>query len=313
MEKIRKTTEQVIDSTKIMAQHGEDNSELIKSICKTHQLTLEFVNEFRKYIDIDSFSTSKKLKLELINEFPELFSENIFIENIYENNPHIKTLVKYFNNLKNSGIDNYKLEDIVVASIRECEPDEIDYEVAGKFIGAFGKDVDELLLKRISDPEIREGIILSLATESDKYLTSEMFAYMSNEGRETILGTTDVSPEDFISAISSTNDLGWVNKMLDKAMYKEIKLKKVMDTFDDKLVYCVSKLPEELLLKLFSLSEESFPNALSYKIMVYVLNNNNLSEHSIISLIERFKKAGLYFELKKYAERFEMDDLLKKL
>ena len=74
------TTQKIIDSTSYLIGYSDNPAKVISDICKTHQLTHDFICEFYSYITKEMFTLSYKLLPSLAEQYPELFDEELFLK-----------------------------------------------------------------------------------------------------------------------------------------------------------------------------------------------------------------------------------------
>jgi len=361
MKKAMKTTQDVIETTKYLISFSDDKEGVIAGICATHILTPEFVKEFQQYITPEIFTDSYKLSAEMVDMYPSLFRESIFMElmktkfvekpsdsqkasgykfslplkmtkvpitpvnrnlilsiNTSTNESELVTinnidrvsfslLARYISTFRNNS--DYELdEEILKSVIREADDEEFnDAGTVCSYLGLYDS-VDELLLKRIKDDEVRNTILLSLTVTDSSSLSSKSYQYMSNEVKEEVIGTENVRLRDFMAATAESTDLGWVCKMVDSAVNGDIQFNKTLKVEETDVIKLIASLPEDYVVKLTKLSN-IFKNLFSYKIMFWALENKQFSEDQLIEMKDIFKQAGLLITLKKFAVKHGYTDL----
>lgn len=235
--------------------------------------------------------------------------EELNVKHIVTNhlpNISISLLCDYYTDFINN--EDYLLdEDLVKEIIRDSTTDEINNSDVLCLMG-ISAEIDELLLKRIKDEDLKNTILLTMSVSEDHLMTSTTYKHLSNDMKEDILGDEEVSVREFINALSDTQDLGWQIKMIDRAVKGEITLLKTGQVFDKEIVLLMSKLPEREILKLVSLSY-AMPNTFSYKVVKWMLDNKDFSEDDLIEMKDTIKKAGLWFDLMKIAKENNYEKL----
>lgn len=370
--KIKKTTQDVIMSTKYLADYSNNADEIIKNICRTHILTQDFIREFSQYITPEIFMTSYKLPKSLADNNPHLFDETTFLEllkykeeelELDENtalankvnsmnnqmngfmkqnggnyitgaqlmqltssigdpdeprkvirnnlkNISLSMLVEYYFQIKDN--DEYRLTNSDIERIiRESENEDLEDESIINLMG-ITPQIDELLLKRIKNEDTKSSLLLTLSLSDDHTLTSSSYKYLSNDIKEEMLGTEDVSMKEFVNALAESKDLGWQQKLINNAINREIKFEKSTKSFENELILLCSNLPEDLIVKLSKFSNMS-ANSFSYRVMFWLLENKDFSEDQLIEMKDLFKKAGMFINLKKHAKDNSFDKLIQEL
>ena len=98
--------------------------------------------------------------------------------------------------------------------------------------------------------------------------------------------------------------------MINAAVNGELTFEKTNQVYDKELLVLVANLPENLIVKLTKL-QQFMPNTFSYKIMVWLLENKDpFNEEDLIAMKDVFKRAGLYFNLKKIANENNYTSLI---
>ena len=325
---IKTTTNDVIESTKMLVCFSSDKSKIIDGITKTHQITPEFINEFSEFITKEIFTLSYKLTLNMVEMYPDLFSEELFRENLERlissnligidmlsrNIQDVKVIMAKRDNESSyddeSGVSEF--EQYIINILRHSKKEEFTTDIVTSLVGVFSDRVISFLLKRTNDDELKQTIVSLIAISDETQLTPAVMKYIDNDTREEILGTEDVDPEDFINTISESKDYGWIRKLLNKVKNNEILLNTKKKDFSSTVIYAVMNLPEDLLVDVLKL-RVYMPFAINNKLMQWILENKDLSESSLIFLIDEFKKTGNYFQLKKYAVENDYTDLLDAL
>ena len=213
--------------------------------------------------------------------------------------------------LSNNNTDNPGLNEIILKLIRNASKNELENsDIALTFIGRYSDDVDNILLKRISDSEIRDAIILLLSSRDGSNMTSEAYKYLSLESKENLLSGDYVDPEIFINTLSDAKDLGWINTMLQRVKNNEITLNPTTKQLDTQLLKLLSVVSEDTCSIIFEIGQKYFPNAFSYKLMGWLLNNKAFDESHLITGKDLFVKAGLKINLKNIAKQNDYKKLM---
>lgn len=370
--KIKKTTQDVIESTKFMIQYAENPQSVIEGICKSHRLTQDFIREFSQYITPEMFMTSYRLPKELAEANPSLYNEDDFKnlckykeEEITEDENEklanklntmssqmqgfmkqnggnfitggqlgqlasllgdpdeprkritnnikflsVSMLALFYNEFKDN--EEYKItHDDIKKILRDSTDEEMSDENIINLMG-ISAEIDELLLKRIKDEDTKNGLLLALSVSDDHQMTSSSYKHLSNDMKENMLGTEDVHIREFFNALSETKDLGWQLKMINQAANGEITFEKTNAVYEKELLMLVAAIPEDLVVKLTKLAKYA-PNTFSYKIMTWLLQNRDFTEMQLIEMKDLFKKAGMYFILRKEAQDKGYNMLLEAL
>lgn len=317
----------VVNSTRLLCSFStpEYIQNIVDGIMKSHQLTKEFLNEFKDYINVENFTSSYMLSKELVDEYPDLFSYETYMQNILSLKPHISMLSEFFEDIlsrygEKDGKTHAEEEDDVVDIIENlvinCINDSTEQEVndanAAAIVGSLGDKVDTVLLRKIKDESVREIIMLAIQLKGSENASSASLKYLTNDSKEEILGTDNVDPNTFINTLSESKDLGWVIKMINKAVSGEISLYKTTSVFDRDLIKFIAAMPESVVVSTLKL-KEYMPNAVSYKVLYWTLQHKDLSEDDLIELKDIFKSSGMYFELKRFARTKEYNRLLQVL
>lgn len=325
MKKRNKTTSDVITSTRYLASMSGDRKRIIEGVIETHQLTNEFIIEFRDLITTENFSKSYMLKKSLVDEYPDYFQRDLFINSISEKSDiDIDMLIEYFDDIRqklDSGFDpdgdddehqDSPFEMLVIRAINNATQEEMESANVVGLVSSLGENVDRVLLRKVKDDSVKDMIMLAIELNGGSSTTATAMKYIPNSTKENILGTENVDPKELLKFISDSNDLGWVIKMIKAAVSGEIKLEKTTAVFDKEVLRFVANAPESVVVDFIKL-REYMPNALSYKVLSWVLVNKDFDEDTLIDLKDVFKKAGMFFELKRFAKNKDFDKLLSVL
>lgn len=320
MKKRKITTGDVITSTRYLSSFSGDLQRFVDGTMSTHQVTPEFIMEFRDFINTDNFSKSYMLKKSLVDKFPDYFVSETFLNNINPNSIiDMEMLAEYVDNIKvkfesqvtEEGEDSI-IEKIIINSINNATSEEIENTNIVTLVSEFGNKVDEVLLRRVHDDTAKDMITLAIELRGGNSTSSTAMKYMSNDTKEDMLGTENVNVKTFLKYLSESKDIGWVIKMVNKVSSGEIKLEKTTEVFDNDIIRFLATAPESLVLEILKL-RKFMPNALSYKVLLWALKNRSFNEDELISVKDVFKQAGLFFELKRFAKDMEYSKLLSLL
>lgn len=238
--------------------------------------------------------------------FPSSEDEKKVIVTDNLKNISISMLCEYYDTFKDD--ENYTMSDELVKNIiRDSSEEEINESDVLCLMG-ISAEIDELLLKRIKDEDLKNTILLTMSVSEDHQMTSSTYKHLSNDMKEDILGDEEVSVREFINALADTQDLGWQIKMINRAVNGEITLTKSGQVYDKEIVLLISKLPESEVVKLTKLSN-AMPNTFSYKAVKWMLDNKDFSEDNLIEMLDVIKKAGLWFDLMKIARDNNYENL----
>lgn len=316
------TTADEIEATKLLMTYSPNPAAIIDGICKSFQLTDDFIREFRQYITKEAFTLSPYLSVKMAEKYPEYFDEELF-KKALKKNPStdfsISMVAKYISEVpdewdsddEDSEKDYETKESYFEDLIRNATTEELTEDVVPVFLG-LNSVIDDLILKRIKNNEcLVQSILLSLSLNDSQPFTSSTYKYMPNDMKENLIGTEDVDARNFINAISDSDDFGWKLKMLHDVENGKINILETGATMDNEMLHLINKLPETEIVAFTKLSNK-LKNAFSGKIMMWLLKNKSFSEEELIEMFPVFKKAGLYFEIKKLA-REENYEKLKEL
>lgn len=326
MKKRNKTTSDVITSTKYLASMSDDRKRIVEGVIETHQLTNEFIIEFRDLITVENFSKSYMLKKSLADEYPDYFQRDLFINSINEKSDiDIDMLIEYFDDIKqklNSEPDPNRDDDdkcqdspfekLVIRAINNATQEEMESANVVGLVSSLGENVDRVLLRKVKDDSVKDMIMLAIELNGGNSTTATAMKYIPNSTKESILGTENVDPKELLKFISDSDDLGWVIKMVKAAVSGEIKLEKTTAVFDKEVLRFVANAPESVIADFIKL-REYMPNALSYKVLSWILVNKDFNEDTLIDLKDIFKRAGMFFELKRFAKNKDFNKLLSVL
>lgn len=320
MKKRKITTSDVITSTRYLSSFSGDLQRFVDGTMSTHQVTPEFIMEFRDFINTDNFSKSYMLKKSLVDEFPDYFVSETYLNSITSNSIiDIEMLAEYVDSIKGKfesqvteeGEDSI-IEKIIINSINNATSEEIENTNIVTLVSEFGNKVDEVLLRRVHNDTAKDMITLAIELRGGNSTSSTAMKYMSNDTKEDMLGTENVNVKTFLKYLSESKDIGWVIKMVNKVSSGEIKLEKTTEVFDNDVIRFFATAPESLVLEILKL-RKFMPNALSYKVLLWTLKNRSFNEDELISVKDVFKQAGLFFELKRFAKDMEYSKLLSEL
>jgi len=332
----RKITDQgFIDTMEMMlsSMSEENRQKTIRTATRLSnvQLTADFVRKFYRYITPEDFTLSYKLSYDMIQEFPNLFDEEILIRSIEynsdddtedEENAKPKDIEYKLTNLNISVISEYEtvhdkifnllygdeLIDFAINIIREATIDEL-VEYGTRFIN-IDETIDKIIMTRLPDEE-RTAVVCA-ATSLSEMPSSYIYQYVPNDIKEEQLSDGAVDPKKFVKTISESPDLGWELKIIRKAINGEIQLTKSKETFDSELSVLFTGLPETNIVEFFKL-REYMPNAFSYSLLNWLLKNKSFTEAQLIEISDVFVSAGLMLTLRKYALNNEFNELADKL
>lgn len=320
---IKTTTNDVITSTKLLMSYTSNKQKIVDGVVKTHRLTTEFVNEFKDYISLELFTTSYKLTTDLADEFPELFSEEYFLKNISQllssGSLGIEMLSRYVNNILELNGDTDGDDDEVspiippvVEIIKQTNVDDLTPDIVTPLIGVFTESVNELLLRRTKDEDLKNTLFLLMSLDDGSKLSAASMKYLDKETKENLLGTEDVNPIEFLNTIAESSDYGWIRKLLDKVNSGEIKFKSTSKNFEKDALKIIANLPESILKDVLLL-RKFMTGALTNNVFYWILENKDLSEKTLIELKDEYKAVGLYFHLRQYANKHNLEELKDEL
>lgn len=306
-------TNEILESTELLIQFAPNPQTIINTICIEHCLTKEFINRFQEYITIENFSTSYKLRKDIVDEFPELFNDALYIPNIGDNDdedsnegtPILFAAERYSLSLVVEYLDKFK--ELFSAEwfselIRSATPDEFtDVPVLMALLG-ISSNCDQLIMLRTTDPEARDAMLLYITTEGNTP-SAEVLKYCSKETKEEYIKGGSIN--ELISAIAASNDLGWQIEKINEACNDHSLYTVFSGTNDAALAMLINKLPEDIICKLFSL-KDLMPNIFSYKVMGFVLESKSFSEDQLIKYKDVFISSGNRAILKAYARNNDM-------
>lgn len=214
-------------------------------------------------------------------------------------NISISMLAEYYSDFKDD--TSYRLtHELIKDIIRDSTDDELNNADVLSLMG-IEPEIDELLLKRIKDEDVKNSLLLAISVSDEHSMTSSTYKHLTNDFKEDLLGTENVAAKDFINALSESKDLGWKKKMIERAISGEIEIETSREVMDKELLLLVANLPEDMIAEFTKLSEK-LPNAFSYKLMSWLLDNKDFNEDQLIEMKDVFKKAGLFFNLRKLAQ-----------
>lgn len=313
-----------IEATRLLLEYSTEPQKIIDAACKSVQLTPGFIREFRQYMTKENFTLSYKLTPEMADTNPDLFSEEILKEHykdgLVDCNISLPMLAKYRDicNQTAGDEDYYSEEGSTLAEtenlksiIRDATESELTEDATLAFLG-YSTETDDLLLKRIKNEDAKNSMLLSLSLNDDKPLTSATYKYLNNDMKEMLLGTEDVNPRDFINALSESKDLGWILNMINNVESGNITLQETTKNLENEILPLLNNLPEDAIVTLVKFSDK-LKNTFNYRIMKYLLENKSFSEKQLIEILPEFKQAGMYFDLKKFAQANNYKELLSKM
>lgn len=267
----------------------------IQNICKTKQLTEDFIREFSSYITPELFSNSPGLTYELIEKYPELFDETIW------KNSENRSLYILMN-------DNFRSKFTEEEILNFIQTEKNVYEI--------NEDLFYKLYNNYTNKEIRIALLekykydlpSDFLIKNVDYLTKSIFENktikenLSTEMIEEIFkNKSTITMEFFTMAITSVNDIAWQEEMCDNASSGKIAITQSGGTFDIYLKYAIRVLHEDVLIKLFALLNIYDRNAISYSVLEYLLKTTDMSEELCLELMNNYKENNLVNALGKYA------------
>ena len=147
-----------------------------------------------------SFMQLGNMMNSLVNGDYEITSNDKF------SNISLSMLSKFYPDFKDN--EEYLLnEEDILNVIRTSTDEEMNNSDIAVLLG-ISRTIDELLLKRIKDDDLRDTLLLTLQIEGNT-TTSATYKYMSNEVKENLIGDDDADIEEFVKAITESKDLGW--------------------------------------------------------------------------------------------------------
>jgi len=142
-------------------------------------------------------------------------------------------------------------------------------------------------------------LLLVLSLNEGMKVSSTVSSNYTDEMRENLLGN-ECDSKEFITALTGSKNLLWQEEKINDALSGNIKINTSYEQFDNLLASYLTKIPEDLICKIFKL-RDYMPNAFSSKMLMYILSYKKLSEEQLIQLISVYQKSGAILTLQKYA------------
>ena len=164
----------------------------------------------------------------------------------------------------------------------------------------------------MTDSDFRQRILLLLSVSEGSNMNPALMKYLSSDIKENLLTGTSVGADELIKTLCDSNDLGWQIKMIDDAVDGVKSYNVYSGSLDLEMVKLIGALPEDVVIKLFKL-KTLLPNAFSYKVVAWSLENKSFSENQLIEIVDTVKKSGNLIRLKTLAKHNGYNNLLKLL
>ena len=334
---------ETIDSTKYLLEYSSNPGEIINALCYGNKINEEFVSEFRKYITKENFSGSYRLEMSLVDAHPDLFDENLYKESLMsevKEEVDLDDILSIINALsgqttpQNNGpkekvidvsrmsisgisryLDSFGLKDRIndiYKSVQVAPKSEIMDEDYISDLLNIDNALDELILIRMTDSDFRQRILLLLSVSEGSDMNPALMKYLSSDIKENLLTGTSVGADELIKTLCDSNDLGWLIKMIDDAVDGVKSYNTYSGSLDLEMVKLIGALPEDVATKLFKL-KTLLPNAFSYKVVAWSLENKSFNESQLIEIVDTVKKSGNLIRLKTLAKHNGYNNLLKLL
>lgn len=299
MIKIREAKESDIKAIKLILNAYEDKENLINMQCKKYKLTMEFVQEFGKYLTKEAFSTSPELSFELISMYEdEYFDLNFWIESQEKSLDPL--LVPVFIN---------SLGDKVDEAIKNTNPMRVSKEIFENFKDTIPYDTRVQIFNNSKLIEDEQFLL-----DNVEYLTADVFKNRnlniewSEDLIEKIFANKVLTVRFVLSALTNIKNIFFIEKVLKDSSFK---YKPTNETFNVELKNFINRISENQIGYLFDILRTNNPAAFTYDLLDYILNMKDyLTEDFLIENSDLFLKNALFDKLVKYARFKDYMDLL---
>jgi DNA integrity scanning protein DisA with diadenylate cyclase activity len=299
MIKIREVKESDIKAIKLILNAYEDKENLINMQCKKYKLTMEFVQEFGRYLTKEAFSTSPELSFELISMYEdEYFDLNFWIESQEKSLDPL--LVPVFIN---------SLGDKVDEAIKNTNPMRVSKEIFENFKDTIPYDTRVQIINNSKLIEDEQFLL-----DNVEYLTADVFKNRnlniewSEDLIEKIFANKVLTVRFVLSALTNVKNIFFIEKVLKDSSFK---YEPTNETFNVELKNFINRISENQIGYLFDILRTNNPAAFTYDLLGYILNMKDyLTEDFLIENSDLFLKNALFDELVKYARFKDYMDLL---
>lgn len=320
-----------IDNTKMFLDFGGDAKTVLASVLNNSMATPEFVNTFYSKLTPDVFTKSYKLSAKMADEYPRLFNEEMYLKYVtgapeeeeetdpnqqpQQQNPFLAMMgmmnganVKELPIMHLTMLERYKdkipeenLEQLTMIAVRNANEDEFkEMESVCSLLG-ISDECDKLIYMKVKDEETVNSFVLLKSLEEHGNPSFETFRHMSDEMRDSLLGT-NVEIEVLLKAFASTSSMVWKENKIKEIENKELQLKTTNSSYDSLIGSLVKAMPEDMLVRFISATYPSAKNLYNQKTLSFILKEKSLSEDELIQLIPEFRNAGMFIQMRKYAK-----------
>lgn len=288
-----------IKAIKLILNAYEDKENLISMQCKKYKLTMEFVQEFGRYLTKEAFSTSPELSFELISMYEdEYFDMDFWIESQEKSLEPL--LVPVFVNALGDKLDE---------AIKNTNPMRVSKEIFENFKDVIPYDTKVQIINNSKIIEDEEFLI-----DNADYLTADVFKNRNLDIEwtedliEKIFANKVLTIRFVLSALTNIKNIFFIEKVLKDTSFK---YEPTNETFNVELKNFINRISENQIGYLFDILRTNNPAAFTYDLLGYILNMKNyLTEDFLIENSDLFLKNALFDELVKYARFKDYMDLL---
>lgn len=296
----------------------EGKREILKKAVTKYTLTPEFIEEFKRYLTPDMIMSSRKIRRDVIEKYPELFDRDIFAgrlrgllnsdgtsEGLKPENLSVYLLYLVISQVR----EELSLSpDLLAYVIRNDNKEEIKMEYVKALIG-IDPECDALFMLRMPEAE-KVKLIEVMKNENSLVLSSELSRFVDiDDSFDTI--DSELSIKSFINLLLQSQDNGKFFEKIDQACKGDIKLTKEVDADDTEIKKFLTRIPEDRVVEIIkAIREKIFPNIISYNTLSWLFGKKEFSEEQMIEIKPEIMRNGMFFETKKYAEMRNYDRFL---
>lgn len=273
-----------------------NNADAIETIMisnmSKYRLTLDFIAEFRNYIDPCMFSKAAGITSSLVSLCPDFFNIGFYLES---ETPSADVLL-------NDDVFSQLSTNDIVNILNKIHYTEITKEIFERLFG-IDKTINEILFEKVSC-ELDSNFLINNANS----VSTSIFKNISLKNilttdviKEILNNKNDLTIEFFLMALVAGGKLGWILKMIDAAYDGEYNFISSSGTNDDTMLYIINMVPEDRLEKLFSVISQYNSNMISYNAVATVIASKDLDEDFILNNIETFRNVGLLNAIIEYS------------
>lgn len=285
-------TPELIEAIKNLGSFSEDTlKNTVSRTCCEYVLNEDFVDEFSSVISKQDFSTSLELSRELVENYPELFDRDIWVE-------HGRSIYP----LLSGDILNSLSEDQVINIINRTH--QMDRAFFEELLDKVNTNERKLLMKTFSR-YMNDKLFIKYCDEipAEAFYNPDVFKKLSTDTFEEILKRTPHKIDYVLGITCAKNDVGWQTKIFKEALNGEIPVEASGNTYDSEFANLLNIVNFNNYKMMFELLLKYAPNSLTPALLTKLISKHP-DEELCRMLYDAYKRCGLKNTIDKYLENF---------